>query len=126
MGERRISLNAWRSCAHLVEIDLLLGGLRLPTQPALKAETDYCVFVSRAGQRPRGVVYEWTLRQKLPRITIPLAGEDPDSMLDLQAAFEAVFARAGYGDSLEYGQRLSLPIREHDVSWMSERLSSFL
>jgi hypothetical protein len=76
------------SDTHLVELDLLRGGQRLPTVDPLP-ETDFSVFVCRAQRRYQAEVYAWGLRQPLPRIPIPLAGNDPDVEVDLQAVFTA-------------------------------------
>ena len=83
-----------RSSAHLVEIDLLRGGERLPMAEPLPS-VDYDVIVSRAPRRPMADVWPTTLRQPLPTVPIPLAGEDPEVPLDLQAIFHAVHERAG-------------------------------
>ena len=58
-----------RSDAHLVELDLLRGGLRLPTKEQ-QPLADYYAFVSRAPQRPKVDVYAWSLRQAMPTIPI--------------------------------------------------------
>jgi hypothetical protein len=76
--------NVFRTPAHLVEIDLLRGGERLPTREPLEA-ADFYAFVCRKECLPQVEVYPWTLRQPLPVIPVPLAGDDPDVPLDLQA-----------------------------------------
>ncbi|HEX6985948.1 MAG TPA: DUF4058 family protein, partial [Planctomycetaceae bacterium] len=60
------------SATHLVEIDLLRGGTRLPMRSALPPG-DYFVIVSDAGRRPRSDVYAWRLPERMPGIPIPLA-----------------------------------------------------
>lgn len=47
---------------HLVELDLLVGGQRLPLARPLPA-ADYYAFVSRSEQRPNCAVYAWSVRQ---------------------------------------------------------------
>lgn len=111
-----------RSSAHLIEIDLLLAGARLPTVPNLKPETDYCALVSRAGNRPRAQVFEWTIRHSLPPIPIPLLAGDSDVMLDLQSSLAAVYARAHFQTAINYREPLALPIRDADVNWIDEQL----
>src|SRR5207244_2356124 len=90
-----------QSSSHLVELDLLRGGERLPTVEPLPAG-DHYAFVSRAPARPKVAVYAWPLRHPLPAIPIPLAGGDPDAFLDLQAAFTSAYDRALYSYSLDY------------------------
>ena len=60
-----------RGRAHLVELDLLRGGERLPTVEPHPAG-DYFAFVSRVERRPQAEVYSWTLERPLPPIPIPL------------------------------------------------------
>lgn len=93
------------SDVHLVEIDLLRGGQRLPTLEP-QPEGDYYVYISRAERRPRVLVIAWKLNHRLPRIPIPLLRDDPDAVLDLQAAYEDAFARARYDLRLNYTQPL--------------------
>ncbi|NLX99522.1 MAG: DUF4058 family protein [Rhodopirellula sp.] len=113
-----------RSQTHLVEIDLLRGGERLPTRTPLPS-ADYYAIVSRRYRRPRGEVYAWTLRDPLPTIPIPLRTEDPDVPLDLQAVFTTVYDRARYDLSLDYTKPLRPPLHEADVPWLRERLEAF-
>ncbi|MCS6920085.1 MAG: DUF4058 family protein [Fimbriimonadales bacterium] len=91
------------SDVHLVEIDLLREGERLPTVEP-QPQGDYYVYISRAERRPRVLVIAWKLNHRLPRIPIPLLKGDPDAPLDLQAAYEDAFARARYDVRLDYGQ----------------------
>ena len=110
-----------RSAAHLVELDLLRGGERLPTIEPLPA-ADYYAFVCRRQERPRVRVYPWTLRHRLPTIPIPLDDDDPDVPLDLQAVFTTVYDRAGYDYGLAYRRPLEPPLAEGDLAWAQEIL----
>ena len=105
-----------QSRAHLVELDLLRGGLRLPTTTPLP-KGDYYTIVSRRQRRPRAAVYAWPLRDPLPTIPVPLKQPDPDVPLDLQAAFRTVYDRARYGLSLNYGADLQPPLSDDDTEW---------
>ncbi len=66
-----------RHPVHLVELDLLIGGQRLPLEQNLPPG-DYYALVSRGNRRPECQVYHWTMRQPLPAIPIPLLPSDPD------------------------------------------------
>ena len=83
------------SPSHFVEIDLLREGKRFGAQAGLP-RADYLVPVSRAPQRPRGLIWPILLPQRLPVVSIPLKPEDPDVPLDLQAVFNSVYDRAAY------------------------------
>ena len=71
-----------RSAAHLVEIDLLRTGHRVPMRQPLP-EGEYFVFVGRRERRPLTEVWPISLRQRLPEVPIPLLAGDPDVRLDL-------------------------------------------
>lgn len=109
---------------HLMEIDLLRGGTRLPTAEPLDSTTDYCVFVSRAPRRSQVEVYEWPLRQPLPIVRIPLAGDDSDVALDLKRVFLSVYDSAGYDAFIRYDRPLKPPLRKEDVSWARKVVAS--
>ncbi len=103
---------------HLVELDLLRGGRRPPLSP--RPRGDYFAMVSRKQRRPSVEVYAWTLWHRLPTIPIPLDGDDPDVMLDLQAAFDTTYDRAGYDYSIRYDEPIAPPLSEPDaMRWRS-------
>ena len=62
-------------------------------------------------------VYAWTLRQPLPVIPVPLAGDDPDVPLNLQAAFTTTYDRAGYDYALDYRRPVEPPLEPSTVDW---------
>ena len=85
-----------RQPVNVVEIDLLLGGHRLPVRGFLPTG-DYYAFVSRSNRRPNCDVYAWSIRRELPAIPIPLSIPDPDVLLDLRAVFAQTYDGAPYG-----------------------------
>lgn len=109
--------NILYSQANLVEIDLLRGGLRLPTREPLEP-ADFHTFVNRNGRLPQVEVYSCTLRDPLPTIPIPLAGDDPDVPLDLQAAFTTTYDRAGYDYALDYARPPEPPLEPASAEWV--------
>jgi hypothetical protein len=84
------------SPAHFIELDLLRGGPRLPVEGL--PPCDYYVLVSRAERRPDVELWPWSLRQTMPSIPIPLAANDPDAHLDLQALLHRVYDTSSYAD----------------------------
>jgi len=108
------------SQAHLVELDLLRGGERMPMTTPLPSG-DYYAIISRRYRRPRAEVYAWTLRDALPTIPIPLRKGDDDALLDLQSAFSTVYARARYDLSVQYDAELYPPPSEDDAEWIQSR-----
>ena len=57
-----------------MELDLLLGGRRLPMSMPLPA-ADYYYLVSRAEQRPDCQVFSWNLAQPLLALPVPLKSD---------------------------------------------------
>ncbi|MEQ1828114.1 MAG: DUF4058 family protein [Pirellula sp.] len=80
---------------HLIELDLLSGGHRLPHQQSLPLGEYYC-FVSRVEQRWHCTVTAWSGGVALPNIPIPLLAPDPDIASQLQSVFEIAYARGRY------------------------------
>lgn len=111
-GQYLVKRNALlRSQAHLVELDLLRQGERLPTiEP--HPPGDYFSLVSRVERRPQADVMAWTMDKRMPTIPIPQADGDPDVPLDLQAVFNSTYDRAGYDCALKYERPLDPSLDE--------------
>lgn len=104
---------------HLVELDLLVGGRRLPMRRPLP-RGDYYALVARADRRPNCDVYAWTIRDLLPTIPIPLQAPDPDVPLDLAVVFATAFERGRYARSIDSNAPLTIPLMPEDRSWAEE------
>jgi hypothetical protein len=118
-GDDRVQYLAKRSAvrqseAHLVEIDLLRGGLPMPAEG--RPECVFSVLVSRAGQRPRADFWPFGLRDPLPVVPIPLRDGDPDARLDLRAVLDRIHDEAGYVYYL-YGDDPDPPLTGDDLAW---------
>ena len=94
------------SPTHLVELDLMRGGMRLPDIGTLPPGEHYAI-ISRAKHRPKCEVYAWTLSDKLPVIPIPLKLGDADASVPLQEVFDIVYQRARYDLSVKYDAPLT-------------------
>lgn len=101
---------------HLVELDLLVGGKRLPMSRPLPT-ADYYAFISRANDRPNCDVYSWTIRQRLPTIPIPLRAPDADLYIDLGEVFRETYKRGRYAPSLFYEKPPEAPLVRKDAQW---------
>ncbi len=114
------------STSHLVEVDLLRTGPHVLAVPEWLARGKgpyvYLVGVNRAeGLRGRFELYPRGLRQRLPRVRVPLAGGDPDAVLDLQAVLERTYAEGAYGDRIDYSRPCQPPLSPEDQAWAEER-----
>lgn len=85
-----------RSDVHLVEIDLLRGGRRMPMEDL--PDSDYCAIVSRSYERPRAGIWTWILTDPIPVLPIPLNEGDDDVLLDLKPLIEGIHDRLGFAD----------------------------
>jgi hypothetical protein len=107
---------------HLVEIDLLRQGahaLSVPESYAReKGPYDSLVCVNRAtGQRDVYELYPRRLRDRLPRIRIPLADGDPDVVLDVQAVVAQAYDAGAYRDRIDYARPCDPPLSADDLAW---------
>ncbi|MCU0491773.1 MAG: DUF4058 family protein [Chloroflexaceae bacterium] len=109
------------SSAHLVEIDVLRAGRRVPTQEPLP-DAAYFIFVSRAERRPYMSVWPVALQERLPLVPIPLLPGDADVMLDVQEALGIVYDSLSFDLSLNYRQPPTPPLAEADAAWADELL----
>lgn len=109
------------SQTHLIEIDLLRRGehtVGAPREKLLQRGLwDYLASLHRGGQRGRYEVWAIPLRQRLPRIRVPLATGDPDIVLDLQAVFNRCYDEGAYARRLDYRREPATPLKGSDAEW---------
>lgn len=107
---------------HLVELDLLLSGRRLPFEKPLP-EAHYYYSIARAEQRPDGQLYHWTLHQPLPTLPVPLRHPDADIQIDLGAVFATVYERAKFFRRVDYRAPVPAFVGAADRQWVEETVS---
>jgi len=107
------------SPVHLVEIDLLRGGPRLPVEGL--GECDYYVMVSRAEERPDVGLWPLLLADPLPTIHVPLRAPHADARLDLQEALHRLYDAAGYEDYI-YAGTPQPPLQGQPAAWAEQVL----
>lgn len=119
------------SDANLIELDLLRGGQRLLPYPDLEEAVyqlacDYLILINRQGQRMGNwmdyTLYPISLREPLPCLPVPLAGDDPDIPLDLQMVMQEVYRRALYIRMVDYSLPPEPPLSDEDAAWAEARL----
>ena len=108
------------SSVHLVELDLLRGGPRLPMEHL--PPCDYCVMVSRSEDRPQVGLWPLGLRDKLPTIPVPLLAQER-STLDLQSALHQAYDAAGYEDYI-YANAPTPPLQGADAEWAQRLIAA--
>lgn len=112
------------SDAHLIEIDLLRGGAHMPLETRRPITDDYIVLVSRTDRRPKAELFPWSLPARMPIVPVPLANDDPDVTVDLQAVLDTVYDRAGYDRMLNYAAPLVPPADPDRQRWIDDLLAS--
>src|SRR5438067_1357388 len=73
------------------------------------ADYDYLACVTRWPRRRRFELYRTCLRERLPRVGLPLTEPDADVPLDMQAALEQAYRDGGYALRLRYDQPCDPP-----------------
>lgn len=111
------------SKANLVELDLLRGGIALPTARQLDAH-DYVVLVHRAWEHPRLWARAWRLPEPIPAVPIPLLPEDAAPSLDLGLAVRTVYERGRYDRVIDYDAEADPPVAPEHRSWLTGVLAS--
>lgn len=119
-----------RSDTNLMEIDLLRGGSHTV---AVSFETlrehgrawDYLICLHRVLNRGSFECWLRQLSEPLPEVRVPLLGDTPDVLLDIQAAFDQAFAEGRYDDKLDYSDPLTPPLSAQDSAWVVSRIDEW-
>ncbi len=109
------------SSAHLMEIDLLRSGQRVPMRKPLPPHP-YFVFLSRQERRPMVEVWPISLKDSLPTVPVPLLAGDADVSLDLQKALSNVYDLAGYDLAVDYARLPDVELTPEDAEWAQDLL----
>jgi hypothetical protein len=117
------------SQTHLVEIDLLRGGphvLAVPEWAARKTGPyEYLISVNRAqGLRNHFELYPRKLPERLPRMRIPLAGDDADAVVDLQVILEQVYEAGIYREQIDYAAPCKPLLSSADQAWANQLIQA--
>lgn len=111
--------------AGIVEIDLVLQGK--PTLTYSRdglPEFDHAVSVTRATAPDRYEIYTATIQKRLPKFKLPLAPDDRDALLDLQAAFARAYDLGGFGTLIDYkgSPPPDVPLTDAYKTWIIDLL----
>jgi hypothetical protein len=106
---------------HLIELDLLRRGTRPVAHPRIPA-VPYLITLTRA-QAALTDIWALRLREQLPVIPVPLLPPDDDVLLDLAAAFAAVYDEAAYELSIDYRPPPPPPaLSDEEARWVASLL----
>lgn len=119
---RRKRRELFRSSVHLLEIDLLRAGDRMPLAEPVP-EAPYYVMLSREECRPGVHVWPIQLQDRLPQVPVPLLEGDSDVVLDLGAAVASVYERGAFERRLDYSVAPPPPaLPDADAAWIDALL----
>jgi len=112
----------WRiQRVNLIEVDLLLSGVRMPFQQPLP-EGDFYAMVSRAKSPLLQYVWSWRLQDRLPTIPIPLEGSDEEIVSDLHEVYMTTFDRGPFDRLVQYDEPVGIALNDATQAWVNERL----
>lgn len=110
---------------NLVEIDFVRRGPHVLDVPSAVAEQlrpwDYLVNTVRRGSEMYEI-YPIKLRDRLPRIRIPLKSGEEDAVLDLQEVFDRSRAIGPYPERIDYNADPVPALAADDAAWADEIL----
>lgn len=109
------------SPAHLLEIDLQHQGKRVPMLDPYPAGA-YFVLLNRARKRHWTEVWAIPLHEQLPTVPVPLLKGDADVPLDLQSAFERVYAEGNFDLVIDYRKTPDVALPDDEQEWIKQHL----
>lgn len=110
-----------RSATSLVEIDLLRGGEPMAYFP--KPVSDYRILVSRAWERPRSMLYPFSLPTPIPAIPIPLQEGETEPSLALGDLLPRIYDEVRYDLRIDYTAPPPPPeLTDEQSAWLDELL----
>jgi hypothetical protein len=113
-----------RTETHLIEIDLLRRGRRVPMQEPLPP-APYFVFLSRGMSRPVTEVWPIAFQQPLPTVPVPLLPGDADVPLDVQRALNTIYDLLNYRILINYAHAPQVPLTPQEQAWADDRIRAF-
>ena len=112
------------SPAHLVEIDLLRAGQRMPVIGDDVPDTDYRILVANARRtEPVADLYPFGIRQPIPDFVLPLAQDAEGIAVNLNSVVNQVYADGSYDLDIDYQQAPpEPPLSDDDRRWLDALL----
>jgi len=111
--------------AAYVEIDLITQGKPiLDFDRSGLPQHDHTITVTRAATPDRYEIYTSGIRKRLPKFKLPLAADDRDMVLDLQAIFANAYAAGAFELLVNYQQDLPAEVKLSiaDRDWVLEQV----
>jgi hypothetical protein len=110
-----------RSTTHLIEVDLLRKGRRVPMRGKLPSVPHF-VFLSRVDQRLLSEIWPISQDHLLPEVPVPLLAGDADAKLDLQQALTTVYDDNRLSSLIDYSKPPEVPLSPEQAAWVQKCL----
>ena len=114
------------SDVNLLEIDLLRAGLHTLAVPLEGARShgnwNYLACLHRAANRYTYEFWRIGFNQRLPYLRVPLGADEPDVLLNTQAAFNRAFAEGRFDTILKYDAPPVPELEGDDAVWAENLL----
>ena len=94
-----------------------LHSLAVPETLLSAYDYHYAVCLHRGYDPGRFEVWLMTVRDRLPRIAVPLRAGEPDVTLDLQAVVDRHYTDMAYERDLDYTNAPAWPLSDADAAW---------
>ena len=116
------------SNTHLLEIDLLRSGLYslAPPETGLRERLgsfDYLISLHHAGEGAAFDIWAMTLRERLPRLLLPLTNGEA-VVVDLQEVLERAYRDGDYDRIVDYLRPPNPPLEPGDASWADAQITA--
>jgi hypothetical protein len=93
-----------------------------PLQPRPDDGWDYLVCLHRAGAKNKYQLWPTALQERLPRIEVPLAGDDKGVVIELQPILDCCYESGRYEIRLDYDKECPPPLSPENAKWVDEVL----
>ena len=116
---KRLSVLASRT--SLVEIDLIRAGEPMTVFGA-DSKSDYRILVSRSDRRPRAELRLFSIRDPIPRFSLPLLPGDTEPEVDIGDILASLYDRASYDLTIDYARDSVPHLAEPDRLFVDDLL----
>lgn len=106
---------------HLIEIDLLRTNSTFLYHHT--PVSDYHILISRSHDRPSADLYNFSMRDRIPDIPIPLRPNEAEPILDIQTILQQIYQRGRYDMAIDYTQQPKPTLNEVDLIWVKELIN---
>jgi len=84
----------------------------------------YTISRAKGLVRRRATVWAIPITKPLPAIPIPLRGDDPDALLDLQQVLNTAYERGAYDVDIDYTRDPVPPLTAEQAEWARQTIAT--